>query len=121
MAHDVEGMTRGAPTESRAEEAREQEGPGEGEPTPDARLTSAEAPTNALGYDEVEARTDLARYLQPSVFPARPPRLVASARDMGAPSALVDRLGTLADDLYDTVEQVWEALGGRRERGDGRP
>jgi hypothetical protein len=122
LKHDTRSIVQGSPVESRAEEAREQEGPGDGEPTPDARLTGDRA-DRARGengdqptLDEVEDRAELARHLDRSVFPARPLALVESARRHHAPAWIEARLASLPDRVFDTTEQVWEALGGARER-----
>src|SRR5947209_6743758 len=55
LKHDVQSIVRGSPVEARAEEAREQEGPADGEPTPDALLTGgrASATPDVLSHDEV--------------------------------------------------------------------
>jgi hypothetical protein len=118
LERDVRSMLQGSPVESRSSEAREQEGPGDGEVSPDARLSGDRGLTDesvALRDDEVEARSDLARHLEGSVFPADREALVASARRMGAPDDLVGRLSRLPDDTYSHTEAVWEALGGRAE------
>jgi hypothetical protein len=117
MAHEVRSMTQGAPVESRAEEYREQEGPGDGEPTPDARLSGDRGltPPDALTPDEIEARSELARYLERRVFPGDRDALIASAQRLNAPSHVVERLGALPDGQFTHVEAVWEALGGRVE------
>jgi hypothetical protein len=122
LKKDTRSIVQGSPVESRAEEAREQEGPGDGEPTPDARLNGDRAnrdrgengdhPT----LDEVEDRAELARHLAPSVFPAHPDALVETARRNNAPAWVQARLASLPDRVFDTTEQVWEALGGPRER-----
>jgi hypothetical protein len=117
LKHDTDSLTRGAPVEARADEAREQEGPADGEPTPDALLHGDRPPLNpdTLSHDEIEARTELARHLQPSVFPADKTRLVESARQMGAADDVIAQLGRLPDGVFDHLEAVWEALGGRVE------
>lgn len=105
-------------TEARADENREQEGPADGEPTPDARIAGGVLQTNDAfpTDDELEARTDLARHLDPSVFPADREALVASARRNFAPDWVVESLGVLSpDQTYPNTEAVWEALGGSRE------
>ena len=114
--HDTYSITPGG-TESRAEEFREQEGPGEGEPTPDARISGdrGSASEDLLSYDEVEDRTEIARHLQPSVFPADRDRLLASAEELHAPVAVLDRLRSLPDGTFEHFEAVWEALGGRED------
>jgi hypothetical protein len=117
LKQELRSIVQGSPVEARASEAREQEGPADGEPTPDALLTGdrALATPDALSHDEVEARTELARHLEPSAFPADRDALVASARRSGASDELVDRLATLPDGTFDHLEAVWEALGGRVE------
>jgi uncharacterized protein DUF2795 len=117
LKHDTDSLTHGSPLESRAREEREQEGPADGEPTPDALLAGDRPSSNpdTLAHDEVEARAELARHLQPSIFPADRAALVESAQAMGASAELVERLARLPDGVFDHLEAVWEALGGRVE------
>jgi hypothetical protein len=117
LKHEISSLVHGSPLESRASEAREQEGPADGEPTPDALLTGEPAPAtpDTLTHDEVEARAELARHLQPSVFPADRAALVESARRMGASDELVASFERLPEGTFDHLEAVWEALGGRVE------
>jgi hypothetical protein len=117
LKQELSSLVRGSPVESRSAESREQEGPADGEPTPDALLTGEPAPAtpDVLTHDEVEARAELARHLQPSVFPADRDALVESARRMGASDELADRLRGLPEGTFDHLEAVWEALGGRVE------
>ncbi len=118
LKNGTESIVRGAPVEARASEGREQEGPGDGEPTPDSRLVGGRVsgdgsqPTD----EELEARADIARHLDPSVFPARPAALVASAEDNHAPAWVLDLLNKLPDGTYQNTEAVWQALGGTAER-----
>jgi hypothetical protein len=114
---DTRSMVRGAPVEARASEAREQEGPGENEPTPDARLVGARLqPNTAQPTDEeLEARSEIARRLDPSIFPADRRTLVTSAESNGAPDWIRELLSALPDQAYPTTESVWEALGGSVE------
>jgi hypothetical protein len=90
LKDDTRSIVQGAGGESRADESREQEGPGDGEPTPDARLASVARTARQPGGvrqsdgqfptdEELEARTDLARHLDPSVFPAGRDALLALA------------------------------------------
>jgi hypothetical protein len=104
----TESATRGAPVESRAEEEREQEGPADGEPVPDAVIRRP-------GQD-FELRSEIARHLVPSVFPASREEIILLARDEQAPADVVRWLERLPDRRYETVESVWEAIGGERER-----
>ncbi|HEV7863378.1 MAG TPA: DUF2795 domain-containing protein [Acidimicrobiia bacterium] len=117
LHHDVESLLGGSPVEARAQEWREQEGPADGEPTPDSRISGDRWPTppDMLDADEVEARADLARHLPPSVFPARTDELVAAAERLHAPADVVDRLRSLPDDTFPNVAALWQALGGHRE------
>lgn len=94
-------LQRGAPVSSRAEDFREQEGSGEDEPGTDARLTVGPA----------EARGDLARHLQPSIFPAGREALIESAREMHAPESVLTLLESVPEGRdFRNVSEVWEAL-----------
>ena len=117
LKHELRSIVQGSPVEARANEAREQEGPADGEPTPDALITGdrPSATPDALGHDEIETRAELARHLEPSVFPADRPTLIASARRSGAPDDILASLERLPDGTFDHMEAVWEALGGRVE------
>ena len=65
---------------------------------------------------DVEGRSELARWLQPSVFPAESHRLMKSARETGAPDHILDLIGRLpADRQYANVQDVWRGLGGGSE------
>lgn len=116
LKHDTESLVRGDPVESRSQEGREHEGPAEGEPTPDARIrgdrNDRDALPNGMSFDDVNARADLARFLEPSVFPARADALVEAARENFAPEETIRRLQALPDSTYDNVQQVWATLGG---------
>jgi hypothetical protein len=102
LEHETESLQRGAPTTSRAQEYREQEAPAEDEPGPDTRLTVGPA----------EARADLGRHLQPSIFPADRARLLTSAREMHAPDSMLSLLEELPEDArFANLTEVWGALG----------
>lgn len=103
MKHEVRGLEQGAPVEPRAEESRQQEPPAEGEMAPDAR------PVETLA----EARGELARHVEPSVFPTDKDGLLASADRQGAPNHVIATLQRLPEGkTFQTFEQVWETLGG---------
>jgi hypothetical protein len=117
-ARDTESMERGAPVPSRAEEFREVEGAGDDEPAPDARLSGDRGmvPEEQLGPDELEARSEIARHLDPSVFPADREALLQTAMDNNAPASVMDRLADLPEDVtFENVQIVWESLGGSVE------
>ena len=113
LDHETRSLQQGAPIESRVEEHREQEGPGEDQPTPAPRLTEA---TGSLDLDDAEARSDIARYLDPSAFPADREGLVANAEANNAPAPVLERLQALpAGRTYEALPDVWAALGGTVE------
>jgi hypothetical protein len=117
LKHDTASLSQSGPHESRSEESREQEGPAEGEPTPDARIRGgADIPGSGLSLDDLNGRTELARYLEHRKFPARPDELAAHARGRHAPDVVVEQLRRAPDRVYETVAEVWAALGGRVER-----
>ena len=116
LERETRSLVQGAPVESRVEEGFEKEGPADGEPVPDARIAGDRPPpVPAMSRDEVEARSELARHLEPHRFPARPAELVAMATEQHAPDDMVISLARLPDRTYDTVGEVWVALGGHHE------
>jgi Protein of unknown function (DUF2795) len=116
LDHDTRSLQQGAPVESRVEEHREQEGPGEDQPTPDARLTGGRATAASLDLDDAETRADIARFLTPSAFPADREALLADAEANQAPAGVVERLQALpAGRDFANVQDIWGALGGTVE------
>ncbi|MDQ3898522.1 MAG: DUF2795 domain-containing protein [Actinomycetota bacterium] len=119
LAHDTRPLTQGAPMEARADEARQQEGAADDEPTTDALLTGdlhpGESQDALLDHDEAEARSRIAAYLRPSIWPADRATLVACAEELNAPPAVLEELRRLPDGTFTHTEAVWEALGGRVE------
>jgi hypothetical protein len=113
LERESEALERGSPVPSRAEEFRQQEAPAEGEPASDVRPASAEG--EGTWRANAQARTELARHLQPSVFPADRAALLASAREGQAPDSVITALEELPEGrTFRDVAEVWEALGGRR-------
>jgi uncharacterized protein DUF2795 len=116
LDHETRSLQQGSPVESRVEEFREQEGPGDGQPTPDARLTGGRATAASLDLDDAEARADIARFLTASAFPADRETLLADAEDNHALEAVLERLRALPEGrVYENVQDVWGALGGTVE------
>ena len=119
LEHDTRPLTQGSPMEARADEARQQEGSADDEPTTDALLTGDLHPGQSqdalLDHDEAEARSRLASYLRPSIWPADRETLVACATDLNAPPDVLDRLRSLPDGAFSHTEAVWEATGGKVE------
>ena len=127
LAREAASLGRGAPIESRVEESREKEGPGDDERDVDART----GPAARLGADDVEARRELSRHLRPTVFPADRDSLVTEAERNDAPAPVVEALRALpAGTEFRTAHEVWigltepQAAGNRdalRERVSGEP
>ncbi len=117
LAGEVEPLVRSG-RESHADDHRLHEPPADDEPMPDARLAGAtEAGDGALDRDEIEARSRLASSIRPSVFPADRDRLLEVANEEHAPAEVLDALASLPPGIrFVNLQQVWESLGGDRER-----
>jgi Protein of unknown function (DUF2795) len=116
LEHDVRPLEQGAPVEPRVEEFREQEPAADGEPEVDAVRAGGRTEA-AMDPAEVHARSELARSISPSVFPARREALLDSARQNQAGQPVLDRLARLPEDqTFENVQAVWLALGGSVER-----
>ena len=117
LKHDTESLVRGVPSEARSEEFREQEGPGEGEPTPDARIRGGgEMPGVGMSLDDINGRAELARYLEHGLYPAHPGELAAHAEERHAPDTVLEQLRRAPDRVYENVTELWAAIGGRVEK-----
>lgn len=104
LEQETQALQRGAPLDSRAEEFRKQEEGGEDQPAPDTR---PEVETQA------EARSEMARHLEPSAFPADRDALLVAAEEQHAGGAVLGLLKQLPEDrTFQNVEEVWETLGG---------
>jgi hypothetical protein len=113
LSHEVAGEVQSG-RRTRAEEWREPEPadeqgrPGEVNTLPEDRRGSPPGMTHA----DVEARSEIARFLDPSMLPADRDALVASAESHQAPGPVLDRLRSLpAGQRYENVQAVARALG----------
>lgn len=118
MKRETEPLERGG-SESRADEWREPE-PLRAEDerpadVPDTDPHLAGGTPAGMGAGDVRGRSELARWLQPSAFPADRERLLASAEDTNAPDWVAESLGKLPDGTFQNVQDVWRALGGGTE------
>jgi hypothetical protein len=103
----TEPLERGTPGGGRVEEDRVEESWAEGE----------QPLGDHVAADDADRRADIARYLRRDIFPAERDLLVDGARVMNAPRAVVASLELLPQGrAFENVEQIWEALGGERER-----
>ena len=111
MSSEVEGLVRGVPVGTRAREDLD----------PEAPETAAVAidPIDDERHEEVLQRSELARFLRPSAFPADAATLLAVARDEEATELVLSELGRLPREVeFPTVAAIWEALGHETEHRD---
>lgn len=74
--------------------------------------TDIEAVDPSPVHRAVLERSELARFLRPSAFPADKAALISVARDERATDAVLDELAALPDDgQWATPAAVWESLG----------
>jgi hypothetical protein len=81
----------------------------------EARVEVVQTHDGVLDDHEAAARSELARFLIPSVFPARPAQLLEVAEQNFATQPVLELLSTLPDQVYENVQAVWVALGGEVE------
>lgn len=118
MAGETEAISRGGHT-GRAEESREPEPSGEGQPdvdyAPDTTLSGGTP--DGMTPADVEGRAELARFVRPSAFPATAADLARVAREEGATDRVLGELERLrsgsggAERRFENVQDVWQALG----------
>ena len=113
LEHEIQGMVRGGHS-TRAEEWRDPEPVAEGEPDVDAVPTGTYVGGTPVGMDAdaVEARAELARWLDRADFPSSGPDLVEAALDHRAPDAVVGELRRLPEgETFERIGDVVRALG----------
>jgi hypothetical protein len=113
LEHEIQGMLRGGHS-TRAEEWRDPEPVAEGEPDIDAVPTGSYVGGTPVGMDAdaVEARAELARWLDRADFPSSGPDLVEAALDHRAPDAVVAELRRLPEgETFERIGDVVRALG----------
>jgi len=123
LSGETESIQRTGHT-GRAEEWHEPEPEGEDQPevdlAPNATLTGG-TPAGMSAVDVTE-RSELARFLRPSAFPADARTLLAIAADEGAPEWIRARLRGLSEHgdaakTFQNTQELWKALGGGVESG----
>jgi hypothetical protein len=113
LQHEVEGMVRSGRS-THAREWADPEPAAEGEPDVDAAPNGTLVGGTPVGMDAdaVEARAELARWLDRADFPSTGPELVEAARDHRAPDAVVAELERLpGGETYERIGDVVRALG----------
>jgi hypothetical protein len=117
MGREVRGLVQGG-TDPRAEEWHQTEPAGEDQPDvtwAPGGYDRAGAPPG-MTPDEVDARSDLGRFIPRSALPGGRDELLAGARRMEAPDAVLAQLEQLpAGRTFVTVNDVWAALGHHNE------
>jgi hypothetical protein len=106
LDHEVEGLVRGAPVDTRAQEGLEPE-------------LSEILVTTPLGDPEADQehrelleRSEVARFLRPSAFPTDARGLLDVAREEHATDEVLAELGRLPTNVqFATMAEIWEALG----------
>ena len=81
----------------------------------DARPDVVQQQEGVLDDADAAKRSELARFLEPSLFPARPSELEASAARNFAGDGLIQALQALPDRVYENVQDVWSTMGGAIE------
>lgn len=97
----------------RGDETLEPQPSGAGQPfdVPGGSVPEAAAPSG-MTPEGVTVRSDLARHLDRTVFPARRAALLVALHRHHAPDGLVDRVSALpSDERYPNVQAVVQALG----------
>jgi hypothetical protein len=78
----------------------------------DSRPDVVQQQEGVMDDADAERRSELARSIEPSIFPARPAELEASAAGNFASEGIIRALQALPDRVYDNVQDVWSTLGG---------
>jgi hypothetical protein len=78
----------------------------------DARPDVVQEQEGVLDDADAARRSELARSIEPSIFPARPAELEASAAANFASEGIIRALQALPDRVYENVQDVWATLGG---------
>jgi hypothetical protein len=113
LEHEVEGVVR-AGRATHAEEWADPEPPGDDQPEVD-RAPGTEligGVPAGLTPEEVELRSEVAAALRRSDLPADREQLLERAVERYAPPRVLDELRRLpADQTFDTIGEIWTALG----------
>ncbi len=113
LVHEMQGMLK-SERQTHAEEWREVEPSAEGEPDVDTDPSGTMVGGTPAGMDAaaVEARSELARWLDRADFPSDGPSLAAAAREHHAPDVVVGELERLpTGETFSRVGDVVRALG----------
>ncbi len=97
---------------TRAEEWLEPEPPGDDQPEATWVLAGYPGAGSVPSPDDIQLRSDVARYLDRAAFPARRGRLLETLTRHAAPQQLIDLVGSLPGDTeFSRAADVFRALG----------
>ncbi len=82
----------------------------------DARPDMVQQQPGVMDDYDADRRAELARSIEPHVFPARPEQLLESARGQFAADWILDALSKAPDQTYANTQELWKALGGPVEQ-----
>jgi uncharacterized protein DUF2795 len=106
LKHELQSMERGAPQRPHIEEWREVE------PAGDVPVAGRQPPGHHQAAEDIALRSELARVLSRSDFPADRDTLLGRLSDADAPAGLVARLARVtADRPFTSAHEVMVALG----------
>ncbi len=117
LAAESASMLHGSVLSGRDREDLEPEVPAADEEGASPDFSGTDVDPDIPAHDEILARSELARWLLPSSFPARAATLAAVAAKQGAPDDVVTSLEAVTDTrILETVGDLWSALGGVHEQ-----
>nr|MDT0656584.1 DUF2795 domain-containing protein [Micromonospora sp. DSM 115978] len=117
MSREVEGLVHGT-AGSRVEEWRQPEPAGEDQPEATAAPTgdTRSGVPQGMSPEDVEQRSRLGRFISLSALPGDRAALRRNAEENEAPADVLAHLDRLPEGAeYETVSEVWAALGHRNE------
>jgi len=113
LAAEAATLLHGAALPARDREDLEPEAPTTEEQVPTPEPGGVDPPAAGPSHADVLARSELARWLLPSAFPATAETLLEVARANDAPPSVTDALeGLRTVQRFETTGELWTALGG---------
>ena len=111
-AHETAGLVQGGHS-TRAEEWRDPEPSAEGEPVVGASLGAEDrrGTPDGMTPEDVQERSDIARFLGTSAFPGTRDELLAKARENQAPGSVLSRIGSAPDGPFENMQDLARAVG----------
>ena len=112
LAHETSGLVQGG-HDPRAEEWRDPEPSGEDQPIAAATLGAEDRRGTPPGMSpaDVQARSDLARFLGTSAFPGTREELLETARENQAPDDVLGRIVSAPNGPFQNVQELARATG----------